>query len=76
MKYLKKIKSLSVIKKTNFFIRFKKPDGIRFTKRTLRIVGCSVALMILAATAHPVHQAHAPHRGVQCCADDSGGNGG
>ena len=51
MKYLKKIKSLSVIKKTNFFIRFKKPDGIRFTKRTLRIVGCSVALMILAATA-------------------------
>ena len=48
---MKKIKSLSVIKKTNFFIRFKKPDGIRFTKRTLRIVGCSVALMILAATA-------------------------
>ena len=37
--------------KSNFFIRFKKPDGIRFTKRTLRIVGCGVALAVLMASA-------------------------
>ena len=49
MKYLK-INSFSKCK-SNFFIRFKKTDGIRFTKRTLRIAGCSIALMILAATA-------------------------
>ena len=46
-----KINSLSVIKKTNFFIRFKKPDGIRVTKRTLRIVGCGVALAVLMTSA-------------------------
>ena len=48
---MKKTKTLSVIKKTNFFSRFKKPDGIRFTKRTLRIVGCGVALAVLMASA-------------------------
>ena len=51
MKKSKKIHSLSAIKKSNFFIRFKKPDGIRFTKRTLRIVGCGVALAVLMASA-------------------------
>ena len=50
MKNLKKIKSLSVMK-SNFFSKFKKPDGIRITKRTLRIVGCGVALAVLMASA-------------------------
>ena len=36
-----KINSLSVMK-SNFFSRFKKPDGIRITKRTLRIVGGAI----------------------------------
>ena len=49
MKYLK-INSFSKCK-SNFFIRFKKPDGIRFTKRTLRIVGCGVALAVLMTSA-------------------------
>ena len=45
-----KINSFSKIK-SHFFSRFKKPDGIRFTKRTLRIVGCGVALAVLMASA-------------------------
>ena len=37
--------------KSIFFSRYKKPDGICFTRRIFRIAGCSIALMILAATA-------------------------
>lgn len=45
MKKLKKIHSLSKINPIKTIKEF------RITKRTLRIAGCSVALMILAATA-------------------------